>query len=284
MSSPLGFRLGALALVSAFMVACSSGKDDRSDASEPALTACLDSSPVACTPDPGSDTRQRVSDLLRAAVLPALTKSGVTPAASDVKFLYKTMRILDGRVYAAATIKRGDGATDFDLAGTLFAGETPTVQALINEGAGTVFTHRLGVGLDPTVLACAFVTDAMPAGLYPNGDPAKDCPSAVSGAMPTTIGACVDTTILKIEGRIDGDTDFSTGTAVEYANNGHQVSFDKVNEIIQSRVGDQVHVCLKSIPTDCPPDDDRGKVYTATNKRTGQSWTESADEHSCGGA
>jgi hypothetical protein len=38
------------------------------------------------------------------------------------------------------------------------------------------------------------------------------------------------------------------------------------------------------LPTDCPPGDDRGKVYKTTNKRTGESWTQADAEHMCGGA
>ena len=60
--------------------------------------------------------------------------------------------------------------------------------------------------------------------------------------------------------------------AISYANGGGQVSYDTIPEIHRSRVGDPVRLCLVSIPEDCPPGDDRGKVYSATNLRTGESW------------
>ncbi len=62
------------------------------------------------------------------------------------------------------------------------------------------------------------------------------------------------------------------------------MSYDKVQEIIRSRVGDPVLMCLVEIPQDCPPGDDRGKIYTTTNLRTQESWTLPDSQHSCGGA
>jgi hypothetical protein len=54
--------------------------------------------------------------------------------------------------------------------------------------------------------------------------------------------------------------------------------------IHRSRPGDKAKVCLVSIPKNCPPNDDRGKVYRATNLRTGESWEAPDSQHSCGGA
>ena len=88
-------------------------------------------------------------------------------------------------------------------------------------------------------------------------------------ALPTEIGACSETTIEDIGYRL-GDPD--SGSAISYANGGGQVSYDTIPEIHRSRVGDPVRLCLVSIPEDCPPGDDRGKVYSATNLRTGESW------------
>jgi hypothetical protein len=50
------------------------------------------------------------------------------------------------------------------------------------------------------------------------------------------------------------------------------------------RSGDKVKLCLVSLPEDCPPGDDRGKIYRATNLRTGESWEAPDSQHSCGGA
>jgi hypothetical protein len=71
---------------------------------------------------------------------------------------------------------------------------------------------------------------------------------------------------------------------VEFANGLYQVSYDQVTAINQSRRGDPVFVCLMSLPQHCPPGDDRGKLYTATNLRSEESWTLPDSEHGCGGA
>jgi hypothetical protein len=99
--------------------------------------------------------------------------------------------------------------------------------------------------------------------------------------LPTEIGACSETTIEDIGYRL-GDPD--SGSAISYPNGGGQVSYDTIPEIHRSRVGDPVRLCLVSIPEDCPPGDDRGKVYSATNLRTGESWEAPDSQHSCGGA
>jgi hypothetical protein len=99
--------------------------------------------------------------------------------------------------------------------------------------------------------------------------------------LPTEIGACSETTIEDIGYRL-GDP--NSGSAISYANGGGQVSYDTIPEIHRSRVGDPVRLCLVSIPEDCPPGDDRGKVYSATNLRTGESWEAPDSQHSCGGA
>jgi hypothetical protein len=99
--------------------------------------------------------------------------------------------------------------------------------------------------------------------------------------LPTEIGACSETTIEDIGYRL-GDPD--SGSAISYANGGGQVSYDTIPEIHRSRVGDPVRLCLVSIPEDCPPGDDRGKVYSATNLRTSESWEAPDSQHSCGGA
>ncbi|HAN63287.1 MAG TPA: hypothetical protein DCQ79_05375, partial [Rhizobiales bacterium] len=74
------------------------------------------------------------------------------------------------------------------------------------------------------------------------------------------VGECSETTIEDIGYRL-GDPD--SGSAISYANGGVQVSYDTIPEIHRSRVGDEVKLCLVSVPEDCPPGDDRGKVYSA---------------------
>jgi hypothetical protein len=103
----------------------------------------------------------------------------------------------------------------------------------------------------------------------------------IADPLPTEVGACSETTIADIGYRL-GDPD--TGSAISYANGGGQVSYDTIPEIHRSRIGDAVKLCLVSLPEDCPPGDDRGKVYSATNLRTGETWEAPDSQHSCGGA
>ena len=96
------------------------------------------------------------------------------------------------------------------------------------------------------------------------------------------VDACIDTTISTVGSRLDGIP--NSGSAVLYANGMSQVSYDAVPGIDHSHAGDAVHLCLVSVPQNCPPGDDRGKVYAATNKRTSETWQAPDSEHSCGGA
>lgn len=104
---------------------------------------------------------------------------------------------------------------------------------------------------------------------------------AKAGALPTEIGACTETTITDIGYRL-GEP--GTGSAISYANGGVGISYDTLPEIHRSQIGDAVKLCLVSVPEDCPPGDDRGKIYRATNLRTGESWEAPDSQHSCGGA
>lgn len=107
---------------------------------------------------------------------------------------------------------------------------------------------------------------------------------AAPEALPAEVGQCAETTITAIGGRLSGDTSFESGTGIAYANGGTQVSYDKEPGVIESQVGDKVRLCLVSLPQDCPPGDDRGKIYETTNLRTGATWQMPDSEHMCGGA
>lgn len=106
--------------------------------------------------------------------------------------------------------------------------------------------------------------------------------------MPTQIGKCVETTISHIGTRLqDARTRTpipGSGSTVTFANHGVQVSYEEVPEIARSQVGDPVRLCLVSVPANCPPGDDRGRIYKTTNLRTRESWTLPDSQHSCGGA
>jgi hypothetical protein len=105
---------------------------------------------------------------------------------------------------------------------------------------------------------------------------------AAAGPLPTKVGQCTMTTIKDKETRLE-DTPGS-GDAVAYANGGYGVSYDSVPALHSARAGDKIKLCLTSLPSDCPPGDDRGKMYTATDLRTHKSWELPDAEHMCGGA
>ena len=113
-------------------------------------------------------------------------------------------------------------------------------------------------------------------------------PPALAAELPVRIGQCSTTTVKQVETRLmDGATNQpmpGSGSAIEFANGGYQVSYDQVPAVDRSRPGDPVTMCLVSVPRHCPPGDDRGRMYKTTNLRTRGSWTLPDAEHECGGA
>lgn len=113
---------------------------------------------------------------------------------------------------------------------------------------------------------------------------------AQRGPRPPALrpGTCARTTVAEVTQRLqDGETGRvipDSGSAIRFANGLSQVSYDQVTPLNQSRRGDAVFVCLIALPEDCPPGDERGKVYTTTNLRTQESWTLPDSAHGCGGA
>ena len=106
--------------------------------------------------------------------------------------------------------------------------------------------------------------------------------------LPTTPGTCALTTITSTGARlVDGSTGRpipGSGSAVNFANKGYQVSYGEELGIAHSQRGDRVYLCLMKVPKGCPPGDNRGRIYTTTNLRNMESWTLPDSEHSCGGA
>jgi hypothetical protein len=105
--------------------------------------------------------------------------------------------------------------------------------------------------------------------------------------LPEQIGTCVFTHVKSVETRLQGAGGKpvpDSGSAISFVNGGYQVSYGQIPGVDSSQVGDKVMMCLASVPANCPAGDDRGKVYTTTNFRTGQSWTLPDSEHDCGGA
>jgi hypothetical protein len=111
---------------------------------------------------------------------------------------------------------------------------------------------------------------------------------AAADPLPTRVGQCSRTVIKGIGQRLEDATTGravpGSGSAVQFANDGYQVSYNEVPQILRSRPGDPVRICLFSLPQNCPPGDTRGRIYKTTNLRTRQSWTLPDSEHSCGGA
>jgi hypothetical protein len=112
--------------------------------------------------------------------------------------------------------------------------------------------------------------------------------SDATSTPPTKVGQCFKTIVSKIGTRLadstTGQNIAGSGSEIEYTNGIHQVSYEAVQGIEDSLVGDEINLCLLSIPQNCPIGDDRGKFYSATNLRTGENWQASDSEHSCGGA
>ena len=94
-------------------------------------------------------------------------------------------------------------------------------------------------------------------------------------------GQCVETHISEIGFRLGTP---ESGTFISYANDIYGVSYDSIRGIRRSRVGDPVWLCLTSIPRGCPKGDNRGKIYSAQNLRTGARWELPDSQHMCGGA
>jgi hypothetical protein len=124
---------------------------------------------------------------------------------------------------------------------------------------------------------------AAQAGVSPPAAPAPATqPAAATNTPPINVGDCVQTTVQQVGTRLENTP--GSGSAISYADGVSQVSYDQVPGIDASEAGDAIKLCLASLPQNCPPGDDRGKVYSATNLRTGQTWSEADSEHSCGGA
>jgi hypothetical protein len=136
---------------------------------------------------------------------------------------------------------------------------------------------RIGTGLVAAALLALFAQPvAAQRRIAPRNDP------------PTRPGTCAYTHVRIVTQRLeDGVTHRvipDSGSAVTMANGVHQVSYDQVGAVNRSRRGDPVWTCLMTLPQNCPPGDDRGKLYTTTNLRTEESWTLPDSAHGCGGA
>ena len=111
--------------------------------------------------------------------------------------------------------------------------------------------------------------------------------NAATSGIPRVPGTCSFTLVKKVTTRLEdgsGHPVADSGSAVILQNGVYGVSYDTVPEVQHSRRGDHVLTCLVKLPHNCPPGDQRGKLYTTTNLRTDESWTLPDAEHYCGGA
>lgn len=191
--------------------------------------------------------------------------------AAHAVHLIRTLRIGDAEIHDVRATVGGDG--DSILLGrsalNRFAGWA------VDTSNGFLLLFRAGQKITETATS-AQIGAALTRGL--------------ADGLPKQVGQCTTTKIAAIASRFGeplrppaGPLD-TAGTAIKYANEGYQVSYDYVPAIAQSRVGDDVRLCLVSVPKDCPPGDERGKEYSASNLRTGGKWVLPDAQHMCGGA
>jgi uncharacterized protein len=115
-------------------------------------------------------------------------------------------------------------------------------------------------------------------------------PGPPTKTLPEHVGQCTVTKVAAISTRFGEElkppTDEmdSSGSAVSFANEGYQVSYSYIPAIADSHIGDEVLLCLVSLPKDCPPGDYRGKFYSTTNLKTKGFWLLPDAQHMCGGA
>jgi hypothetical protein len=99
------------------------------------------------------------------------------------------------------------------------------------------------------------------------------------------IGSCYEARIASVGSRFEGlRPSKEDGTQVVFDNGVFQVDYGLVPEILRSRVGDKVTMCVIRLPNECPPGDYRGVVYRTRNWRTGEHWKLPNSQHNCGGA
>ncbi len=112
--------------------------------------------------------------------------------------------------------------------------------------------------------------------------------SANSAPPPTQVGKCADTFIQRTGTRFGSSLTENQleglGSSVKLTNGIYLVSYENLEQLRIARPQDKVKVCLLQIPEDCPPGDNRGRVYSLLNYRT-NGYVEMPDsQHMCGGA
>ncbi len=111
---------------------------------------------------------------------------------------------------------------------------------------------------------------------------------ANSAPPPTQVGKCADTFIQRTGTRFGASLTEAqregSGTTVKLTNGIYLVDYENLEQLRVARPQDKVKVCLLKIPENCPPGDNRGRVYSLLNYRT-NGYVEMRDsQHWCGGA
>jgi hypothetical protein len=104
--------------------------------------------------------------------------------------------------------------------------------------------------------------------------------TAAPAGVPSTVGACVATTISQIGVRVEGRPD--SGAAVTYANGLSQASHAIAPQVGDWKAGDEVRMCLVHAALQCPQGSSRGGFYEVTDRRTSTSWTQADTTLACG--
>jgi hypothetical protein len=79
------------------------------------------------------------------------------------------------------------------------------------------------------------------------------------------------------------DSNADAGTAIEFENGSHQVSYDR-DGLYGVKRGQLAVVCMMSRLHDWPEGDDRGILLLTFDLETRTQWTLTDTQHMCGGA
>jgi uncharacterized protein len=164
--------------------------------------------------------------------------------------------------------------------GAAYGRRVAAAPALKQVERGWILVRNVGCGKD--VACLTRLTRAQLAWLQSGA-------AQLPAALPRTPGTCSLSRIQQVGTRLgDGSqpvgNDYGSGSAVIEANQAMQVFYDQIPAIDHSRAGDPALVSLIDLPHDCPPGDDRGKVYGVANLRSLGAWSGPDAEHLCGGA
>jgi uncharacterized protein len=164
--------------------------------------------------------------------------------------------------------------------GAAYAQRVATAPALKQVERGWILVRN--AGCDKDVACLTRLTRAQLAWL-------RSGAAQLPAALPRTPGSCSLSRIQQVGTRLGDGTqpvgdDYGSGSAVIEANKAMQVFYDQIPAVDHSRAGDPALVCLIDLPHDCPPGDDRGKVYGVADLRSLGAWSGPDAEHLCGGA